>query len=199
MRTAARLCAIACAALLGGCTTTYVSPVEVTRFVGDQPQMLGSGPIAVRAGPGDEADSLEQGLFRDAVARELHNLGYVIIDGEAPQIAEVTVAQMVEQPGFTNQPVSGGVGVAGGTHTRGTSVGLGVGIDLTPRPADRLHRELRVMIKPAAGGTALWEGRARFAASTNSDYAETQAAAGKLAAALFGGFPGQSGETIEVR
>jgi hypothetical protein len=55
------------------------------------------------------------------------------------------------------------------------------------------------MIKPAAGGTALWEGRARFAASTNSDYAESQAAAAKLAAALFGGFPGQSGETIEVR
>ena len=199
MRTLARLSAIACAAFLAGCTTTYVSPVEVTRFIGNQPQQLGSGPIVVRAGPGDEADSLEQGLFRDAVARELQNLGYVIINGDAPQVAEVTVTQMVEQPGFNNQPVSGGVGVAGGSHTRGTSVGMGVGIDLTPRPADRLHRELRVMIKPTAGGTALWEGRARFAASTNSDYAETQAAAGKLAGALFGGFPGQSGETIEVR
>lgn len=199
MRTVVRLSAIVSALLLAGCTTTYVSPVEVTRFVGDQPQLLGSGPIAVRAGPGDEAASLELGLFRDAVARELQNQGYVIIDGEAPQVAEVTVGQMVEQPGFTNQPVSGGVGVASGTHTRGTSVGLGVGIDLTPRPSDRLHRELRVMIKPAAGGTALWEGRARFAASTNSDYAETQAAAAKLAGALFGGFPGQSGETIEVR
>lgn len=199
MGTLIRLSAVACAALLASCTTTYVSPVEVTRFVGNQPQQLGSGPIAVRAGPTDEADSLETALFRDAVAQELQRLGYVIIDGEAPQIAEVTVAQMVEQPGFNNQPVSGGVGVAGGTHTRGTSVGMGVGIDLTPRPADRLHRELRVMIKPAAGGTALWEGRARFAASTNSDYAETQAAAAKLAGALFGGFPGQSGETIEVR
>jgi hypothetical protein len=199
MRTLVRLSTLACVALLASCTTTYVSPVEVTRFVGNQPQLLGSGPIAVRAGPGDEADSLEQGLFRDAVARELQSQGYVIVDGDAPQVAEVTVAQMVEQPGGTNQPVSGGVGVAGGTHTRGTSVGMGVGIDLTPRPADRLHRELRVMIKPAAGGTALWEGRARFAASTNSDYAETQAAAGKLAGALFGGFPGQSGETIEVR
>lgn len=199
MRTVVPLSALACAVLLAGCTTTYVSPVEVTRFVGEQPQLLGSGPITVRSGPGDEANSLELGLFRDAVARELQNQGYVIIDGEAPQVAEVTVGQMVEQPGFTNRPVSGGVGVGGGTHTRGTSVGLGVGIDLTPRPSDRLHRELRVMIKPAAGGTALWEGRARFAASTNSDYAESQAAAAKLAAALFGGFPGQSGETIEVR
>ena len=199
MGTFVRLSAIACAVLLAGCTTTYVSPVEVTRFVGDQPQRLGSGPISVRAGPGDEADSLELGLFRDAVARELQGLGYVIVAGDAPQVAEVTVGQMLEQPGVTNQPVSGGVGVAGGTHTRGTSVGLGVGIDLTPRETDRVHRELRVMIKPGAGGTALWEGRARFAASTNSDYAETQAAAAKLAGALFGGFPGQSGETIEVR
>ena len=54
------------------------------------------------------------------------------------------------------------------------------------------------MIKPAQGGTALWEGRARFAATANSGFAETQAAATKLADALFGGFPGQSGATIEV-
>ena len=55
------------------------------------------------------------------------------------------------------------------------------------------------MIKPAQGGTALWEGRARFAASANSDFAATEAAATKLAEALFGGFPGRSGETIEVQ
>ena len=199
MRTLACLGAIAAAALLAGCTTTFVSPVEVTRFVGDRPQALGSGPIAVRAGTGSAQDSLELSVFREAVARQLQEQGYVIVDGEAPQVAEVTVNLGVEQPGVTGSPVSGGVGVAGGTHTRGTSVGLGVGIDLTPRPTDRLHRELRVMIKPAEGGTALWEGRARFAASTNSAYADTQAAATKLAGALFGGFPGSSGETIEVR
>jgi hypothetical protein len=114
-------------------------------------------------------------------------------------VAEVTLTSFVAEPGAAGSPVSGGVGVAGGTHSRSSSVGVGVGIDLTPRPADRVHRELRVMIRPADGGMALWEGRSRFAASTNSDYAETQAAATKLAGALFGGFPGQSGETIEVR
>ena len=199
MKTFIHLSAMATALLLAGCTTTYVSPVEVTRFVGEQPHALGSGPIAVRAGPGESQDSLELAVFRDAVARQLQQQGYVIIDGEAPQVAEVTVNEFVEGPGGTNSPVSGGVGVAGGTHSRSTSVGVGVGIDLTPRPADRVHRELRVMILPAAGGTALWEGRARFAASTNSNYADTQAAATKLADALFGGFPGNSGETIEVR
>src|SRR5688572_18129872 len=197
MQSLFRLSAIASAVLLAGCTTTYVSPVEVTRFTGDQPQALGSGPIAVRAGPGAAPDSLELNVFRDAVARELQEQGYVIITGEAPQVAEVTIDQFSEQPGYRNSPVSGGVGVGGGSY--GSSAGVGIGIDLSPRPSERLHRELKVMIRPAAGGTALWEGRARFTATTNSDFAETQAAATKLADALFGGFPGQSGETIEVR
>ena len=197
MKTVVRLSAIACAALLAGCTTTYISPVEVTRFTGDQPQALGAGPIAVRAAPGAPEDSLELNVFRDAVARELQELGYVIIDGEAPQVAEISIGLMVEQPADRGSPVSGGVGVGGGSY--GSSAGVGIGIDLSPRPTERLHRELRVMIKPAQGGTALWEGRARFTASTNSGFAETQAAATKLADALFGGFPGQSGATIEVK
>jgi len=197
MRTLLNLSAVASALLLAGCTTSYVSPVEITRFTGDQPQVLGSGPISVRAGPGAPPDSLELNVFRDAVARQLQGLGYVIISGEAPQVAEVTIDRFVEQPGYNNSPVSVGGGVAGGSY--GSSAGVGVGIDLTPRPSERVHRELRVMIKPADGGTALWEGRARFAASANSGFADTQAAATKLAAALFGGFPGQSGETIEVR
>jgi hypothetical protein len=197
MRTLVQLSAVASALLLAGCTTTYVSPVEVTRFTGDQPQVLGSGPIAVRAGPGAPPDSLELNVFREAVARELQEQGYVIINGEAPQVAEVTINMFVEQPGYSNSPVSVGGGVAGGSY--GSSAGVGIGIDLSPRPSERLHRELRVMIKPTEGGTALWEGRARFTATANSDFAETQAAAAKLADALFGGFPGQSGETIEVK
>ena len=55
------------------------------------------------------------------------------------------------------------------------------------------------MIRPSAGGDSLWEGRARFTATANSDYADQRAAAARLADALFSGFPGRSGETIEVR
>src|SRR5688572_14173354 len=126
MQSLFRLSFIASAVLLAGCTTTYVSPVEVTRFTGDRPQALGSGPIAVRAGPGAPADSLELNVFREAVARELQEQGYVIIDGEAPQIAEVTIDTMVEQPGYSNSPVSVGGGVGGGSY--GSSAGVGVGI-----------------------------------------------------------------------
>lgn len=196
MNTIPRLGAILSLAVLAGCTTTYVSPVEVTRFTGDEPQALGSGPIAVRAAPGALADSLEIAVFRQAVARELEQQGYVIVDGEAPQVAELSIGLSVEQPGRGRSPVSVGGGVGGGSY--GSSAGLGVGIDLSPRPAERLHRDLRVMIRPAQGGTALWEGRARFTATANSDFADAQAAATKLADALFQGFPGRSGETIEV-
>ena len=201
MRGHARFTIAAATALLAACATpTFVSPVEVTRFVGDQPQALGQGPIAVRAGPGAPADSRELNGFKDAVARALQAQGYVIVAGDAPQTADVTLTSFVEQPGRSGSGVSVGGGLGGGTGPHAaTGVGVGVGIDLTPRPSERLHRELRVMIRPDTGGTALWEGRARFAASANSDYADTQAAATKLADALFAGFPGQSGETIEVK
>jgi hypothetical protein len=55
------------------------------------------------------------------------------------------------------------------------------------------------MIRPAPGANAMWEGRANLTATANSNYADQRAAAGKLADALFTGFPGRSGETIEVR
>jgi hypothetical protein len=77
-------------------------------------------------------------------------------------------------------------------------VGLGVGIDLTPPPPDEIDTTLSVSIRPSAGGDAIWEGRARFTASANNDLAAPIAAANKVAGALFQGFPGNSGETIEI-
>ena len=194
-----RLGAIASALLLTGCVSTYVSPVEVTRFTGEQPQLLGSGPIAVQPGPKFEAASLEMAVFQEAVAGKLRELGYVVTNDPAAQVAEISVDRFVEQPGYNRSPVSVGVGAAGGDGWYGgSSVGVGIGLDLTPRPADRYNTELRVMIKPAAGGLALWEGRARFTATANTQQAQPQVAAAKLADALFTGFPGLSGETIEV-
>src|SRR6185503_6307482 len=152
-----KLTALASFVLLAGCTTTYVSPVEVTRFTGQQPQMLASGPIAVRAGANVDADSLEFSPFHEAVARELQELGYVVTRGDAPQVAEVFVERFVEQPGHNRSPVSVGVGAgasSGGYYGGGGGVGVGLGFDLSGRPQDRVNTELRVMIKPAVGGLA---------------------------------------------
>jgi hypothetical protein len=198
MKTPARLMALALAASVAGCVTpAYVSPVEVTRFTGDQPAVLGRGPIAVQAAPGTQTDSLEYAAFQTAVSDELARLGYTVTGDMAQQVAEVRVERYVEQPGGGRSPVN--VGVGGSTGGYGSGVGLGVGINLGGRPAQRIETELRVVIKPTGGVNALWEGRAHFTATANSDYADQRAAAGKLARALFDGFPGRSGETIEVR
>lgn len=198
MKAIALLAALAPAALLAGCATpARVSPVEVTRF-SDPGAVLGSGPIAVRPAPGVEPDSWDYAAFRTAVADELAKLGYVVTADGARQVALVSVRRSVEQPGARRSPVS--VGVGGSTGSYGSGVGVGVGINLGGgRPADEIDTELRVSIVPGGGTDALWEGRARFTATANSDYADRNAAAAKLAGALFAGFPGRSGETIEVR
>jgi hypothetical protein len=191
------LCASLAAALLAGCTTTYVSPVEVTRFVGAGPNQLGTGPIAVHPAPGQDAASWGYAAITTAVSDKLQRLGYSVTGDMAQQVAEVSVTQAVDQPGRGRSPVS--VGMGGGTGSYGSGVGGGIGIDLSPRPGPITDTQLRVVIRPSGGGTALWEGRARFAASANSRYADPRATAARLADALFNGFPGRSGETIEVR
>jgi len=195
-RSAAFAASLAAAALLGGCATSYVSPVEVTRFVGDQPARLGTGPIAVRAGVGVDAQSLEFSVYQTAVAEELQQLGYVVTRGDAPQVAEITVERFVTAQGRDRSPVN--VGVGGSTGSYGSGLGVGIGLDLSGPPPEEVDTQLRVVIRQAAGSTALWEGRARFTATVNSDMADAQAGATKLADALFAGFPGESGETIEV-
>ena len=90
------------------------------------------------------------------------------------------------------------VGGGGSVGSYGSGVGLGVGLDLSGRPKDRIDTQLQVLIRPAVGGQALWEGRSSFTASVDSEYRESRAAATRLADALFTGFPGRSGETIEV-
>jgi hypothetical protein len=190
--------AIATALLLAGCTQTYVSPVSVTRFVGQQPAQLGRGPIAVREAPGTPADALAFAPYRQAVASELARIGYQVVPGnDAAQVAEVRLSRGVEQPVRGRNPVS--VGVGGGSGSYGSGLGVGVGIDLSGPPPAIGHTRMSVVIRDRAGGQTLWEGRAEFAASVNSRYGNAQAAAAKIAAALFAGFPGRSGETVEVR
>jgi hypothetical protein len=194
-----RLLALAALALTAGCTTpAYVSPVEVTRFSEAAQGQLGRGPIAVRAAPGEAPGSWDFAAFQQAVAAELQELGYTVTDSAA-QVAEIRVERAAAREiARRRSPVS--VGVGGSTGSYGSGVGAGIGINLGGnRPAEQIDTQLHVMIRPAPGSNALWEGRARFSATANSDFADPRAAAGKLADALFSGFPGRSGETIEVR
>jgi hypothetical protein len=189
---------IAAALALAGCVQTYVSPVSVTRFIGDAPAQLGHGPIAVRPGPGMPPNSLEFSPYAQAVSAELARIGYqVVADNDAAQVADVTLARAVEQSGPNHNPVS--VGVGGATGSYGSGAGVGLGFDLTRPPPDVADTQMTVTIRDRASGQPLWEGRADFAASSYSKFGTAPAVAGKMAAALFAGFPGRSGETTQVR
>ncbi len=181
--------------LLAGCTPgAYVSPTEVTRFaVPDAP--LSQGSIRVEPAPGMDPESIEYGLYAAEVAGELGSHGYLVVEGEADQVAEVNLEQWVERQA-RRSPVSVGGGAGIGSH--GSGVGLGIGIDLSGPPPERIDTLLTVSIRPAEGGSNLWEGRARFTASGNSEYADPAAASDRAARALFTDFPGTSGETITV-
>ncbi|MEN7538339.1 DUF4136 domain-containing protein [Aurantiacibacter flavus] len=186
---------LACAGLAACAAPAYVSPVEVTRFVGSAPSQLGTGTISVDFGPGLQR-SPNEAVYRTAVERELAGLGYTIRATGGAQVAQVSLDQFVNDPDAGRRPVSVGGGASVGSY--GSGVGLGIGLDLTPRAAERLDTQLSVAIRPAAGGENLWEGRAQMTASANSDYADQNSAAARLAAALFSNFPGTSSETIQV-
>ena len=192
-----RFCAIVCAstALAACAAPAYVSPVEVTRFVGNAPQQLGSGTISLALAPGAE-QSPNRAVYRQAVEEELGALGYTVLPGGGMQVATLSLEQYVVDPDAERRPVSVGGGAGVGSY--GSGVGLGIGLDLTPRAAEQLDTLLSVAIRPAAGGANLWEGRAQMIASANSDYADQTAAAARLADALFAQFPGTSGETTTV-
>ncbi|BBC70910.1 conserved hypothetical protein [Altererythrobacter sp. B11] len=193
----ALLLSLASAPLLAACATAYVSPVEVTRFTGSQPARLGQGTIAVVPEANAPGGGLEFSIVQRAVADRLQALGYRVVPGEgASQVAELGFASFAQQPGGRRSPVS--VGVGGSTGSYGSGVGLGVGIDLSGPPPAMIDNSMHVIIRDNATGQALWEGRAGFRAAEKSDYASRQAAAARLASALFQDFPDESGKTVEV-
>ena len=183
--------------LLAGCVAP-VGPVQVTRFHAPDTARLGKGAIAVEAAPGNDPASLEWRSYQAAVQRQLALVGYAEAQGGAGgQVAVLGLRRSSYQPERSGGPVS--VGLGAGTGSYGSGVGLGVGIDLSPPPAAQVETELSVTIRDRATREALWEGRASFTVRSTSPLADTGLAAPKMAEALFAGFPGKSGETIEVR
>jgi hypothetical protein len=182
---------------LSGCVAP-VGPVEVTRFHVADTGLLGRGSIAVEPAPGMSGDGLEFRTYAAAVARQLKLVGY----GEQPgggseQVASLRVERRVFRPSRNGGPVS--VGVGGGTGSYGSGVGVGIGLDLSGPPPEQAETMLAVTIRNRRTGQSLWEGRSSFTVRADSPLANTQLGAAKMAEALFQGFPGRSGETIQVR
>lgn len=187
------------ALLLGACAGSFTGPVEVTRFISENPDGLGRGSIVVYF-PDEMSNQRAKAAFAAAVENELRTLGYTVVqqEGQGIQVAAVRTSRnpIEGASGRSRGPVN--VGVGGSTGTFGSGVGLGVGINLGGgRSGPAAISELSVRITNDKVET-LWEGRAQIATSVNSPYSDVDAAARTLAAALFRDFPGGNGETVSI-
>jgi hypothetical protein len=182
---------------LAGCVAP-TGPVEVTRS--NDPALLqrvGRTTVAIETAPGGQADSLEMRTYQAAVARELVKLGFSeAAAGSGALVAQVRLDKTIAQPP-RRSPVS--VGVGGGTGGYGSGVGVGIGLDLSGPPPEELTTQMQVMLRERATNAVAWEGRASFTVRASSPLAQAPLGAAKMAEALFAGFPGNSGETIEVK
>lgn len=184
---------------LAGCATA-IPPVEVTRFhVGDPAR---SGTIAVEEMPGNPDVSLEFRTYAAAVDQELQREGFTSVSPGARSDYQALVAfRRTFRPtgyGANGKPVS--VGVGGAVGSGGYSgLGVGIGINLSGKPKDVVVTELQVQIRRRADSTTVWEGRALSQAREGTPAAQPGIVAQKLAEALIGGYPGESGRTITVR
>ena len=178
--------------------------VEVTRFLADgaAAEALGKGTIAVAAAPsnGEAADPRELSTYEAAVIDQLAHAGYdtATHDGAGGQITELRISHDVVVPQEApHKPVSGEMEV--GVGNRGTSMGMAIAIDLSKPRKALVSTRLEARIKDRATGNVLWEGRADIATRDGSERWDDNAIAARLAAALFDGFPGRSGETVAAR
>ncbi|MDZ4276828.1 MAG: hypothetical protein U0995_12350 [Erythrobacter sp.] len=185
---------------LSACATSpYTGPVEVTRFVAENPAGLGQGPIIVYF-PDEVANANAKSAIKTAVEGELRSLGYTIVaqEGRGIQVAAVRTSRNPIAAATENNrgPVS--VGVGGQTGSYGSGLGLGVGINLgggREGPAAMTDLSVRII---RDDDTTLWEGRAQMATGVKSPYSQVDASASALAAALFKDFPGGNGETVTI-
>lgn len=189
----------ALAALIATPLAAKPAPVDVTRFHTAQtlPRLKGAA-IIVELAPGSDPASLEDGLWREAVARELTAAGFgSATPGAAEGIAQVMVERETIRRENRRGPVS--VGVGGHTGGWGSGLGVGLGFNLGGGPTDVVLTRLSVRIRDRVSGEALWEGRAETRDNAKAKEAAPALAAPRLANALFAGFPGTSGETITVK
>ncbi|QDZ08422.1 DUF4136 domain-containing protein [Sphingomonas panacisoli] len=196
MRRAVLIAALAMTA----CTTAPpVFPTEVTRFRADE---VPRGTISLAPEDGLPDGPLFQS-YAAAVGDALTAQGYTVVP---PGASSAYVARIGFQSNTRSvrgpAPFTLGLGVGGGSYSRGggVDVGVGGGIPIGKRELrDDTAATLSVRINRRAGDLGIWEGKAQTRLIRRAGAGEANAMPAKLAHALFTGFPGESGRTITVK
>ena len=196
------LVGLAGAALAGCATSLQLPPTQVVRYHLGEPIARGTVAVEPLSGNGAPA-SLEFKTYAAAVEGELLKNGYSVpAAGQKAQFVATVDFQRTEQQGPPRRsPISIGLGAggySGGGYRGGGGVGLGGGVGFPiggGKGSTVLVAQLSVQIKKSVDQSPVWEGKAQGV----SDIRAADDQAGKLAAALFTGFPGESGRTISVK
>jgi hypothetical protein len=187
---------------LSACATGgALPPTEVIRYHLGAP--IDRGTIRVEpltTGPA----SIEFKTYAAAVETQLLRNGYTLAPAGTQPLLVATVgfnrANRLGPP--RSAPVSIGLGGGSFGGGRGGGVGLGGGIGFPiggGGPRELVATELVVTIKRRVDLSPVWEGRAQAISDPRKPDGDATMMAGKLAGALFTGFPGESGRTIEVK
>lgn len=183
-----------CAMDMGGGAATYVS---ATRFHLGQP--IARGEIRVEGGDAVDMGAPELVVLAVPVERELSRLGWAVTRGNA-RSEQVAVVRLRQGRRAASSRSGLSIGIGGGTGGYRSGVGAGAGATIPIGGSGPIViSELSVRIQRRSDGSVAWEGRAVTEARETSPLASPQAAADRLAAALFQDFPGESGRTIRVR
>lgn len=168
--------------------------VEVSRFVAQGPEAadLGHGAVAVESdsGEGQWVPGAQRAAYEAAIVEALVGAGYDTQhkDEGGGQVAELKISRQVLTPAEEKRnPVSGTAGM--GVSNRGSAYGLAVNVDLSKPRSALIGTRLDTRIVDKASGKVLWEGYATIATREGDDDWPDYRIAGKLAAALFDGFP----------
>jgi hypothetical protein len=187
---------------LGGCTVTgggRDAGTEVTRYHLNQP--IAPGSVHIEPLSATATISPEYQTYADAVAAELSRMGYTRV---AP--ASAGASQYIAAVGFqrasrgtVQTPPRFSIGIGGGSFGRGGGLGGGLSTGLGAQTREVIVSELFVQLRRRSDETVVWEGRAQSGGLSRTSETQPGIAAGRLATALFRGFPGESGITTIVR
>ncbi|MEM8695718.1 MAG: DUF4136 domain-containing protein [Pseudomonadota bacterium] len=193
-KTFARTTAIAALALLAACATPSQRGTEVTRF--HLGQTIPAQAINVEPANPDREASLEFRQYATVVAQQLATIGFTETSlEEAEMIAVIDVERGTREEVARRSPFT--IGIGGGSFGRRTGVGVGTSFGVGGSRGGEVNvTELSVALKRRSEGTIVWEGTATRVTQPGAE--SPAAIVDMLAAALFQGFPGESGRTITV-
>lgn len=168
--------------------------VEVSRFVAQGPEAgeLGHGAVVVssESGDGPWIAGPERARYEAAIIDALVGAGY---DTQAKaesggQDVQLKISRQVLAPAEEKRsPVSGTAAM--GVSNHGSAYGLAVNVDLSKPRSALISTRLDTRIVDKASGKVLWEGYATIATREGDNDWPDDRIAGKLASALFDGFP----------